>query len=196
MGVSRRSVIASLAAGAAGSAAWPGLAAAGPKVGQPAPDFTATTFGGHTIKLADLKGDVIVLNFWATWCAPCRVELPILEALFKAYVKYDLQVLAVATEDSVAPELLRPLAAKMTIPFVRRLKGPYRALDAVPTNYVIDRTGKLVYAKAAAFDVDSFNALIIPLLEQPIPPAPPATATPSPTGSPAPAAPQGRPSAG
>ncbi|HZZ88534.1 MAG TPA: TlpA disulfide reductase family protein [Caulobacteraceae bacterium] len=156
-----------------------------PKIGQAAPDFTVTTFGGKTVKLADLKGDVIILNFWATWCAPCRRELPTLEALFKAYNKYGFQVLAVATEDSVPPEKLRPLAAQLTIPFIKHLKGPYRQLDGVPTNYVIDRNGKLVYAKAGAFDVDSFNAIVFPLLKEPIPEESPQTTTPT-TTAPAP----------
>ncbi|HEX4740914.1 MAG TPA: TlpA disulfide reductase family protein [Caulobacteraceae bacterium] len=158
----------------AGAAVWAlaGAALAAPKVGQPAPDFTVTTFGGRTVKLADLKGDVIILNFWATWCAPCREELPLLEAYFRTYSKYGFQVLAVATEDSVPESKLRPLAQKLTIPFVKHLKGPYRDVGAVPTNYVIDRSGKIVYAKAAAFDLDSLNALIIPLLREPYPEQP------------------------
>jgi len=148
-----------------------GSAQGAPKVGQPAPDFTVTTFGGRTVKLADLKGDVIILNFWATWCGPCRKELPMLEAAFRAYNKYGFQVLAVATEDSVSDDQLKPVAAKLTIPFIKRMRGPYHDMDAVPTNYIIDRNGKLVYAKAAAFDIDSLNAIIIPLLEEPIPDA-------------------------
>jgi peroxiredoxin len=154
---------------------------AAPKIGQPAPDFTVTTFGGRTVKLADLKGDVIILNFWATWCGPCRAELPLLETFFRAYSKYGFQVLAVATEDSVPEDKLKPLAAKLTIPLVRRMKGPYRDLDAVPTNYIIDRAGNLAYAKAAAFDLDQLNALLIPLLKEPIPELAPAA---NPTTSP------------
>src|SRR5271156_730923 len=113
-----------------------GAAQSAPKIGQPAPDFTVTTFGGRTVKLADLKGDVIVLNFWATWCAPCRRELPTLESAFEAYSKYGFQVLAIATEDSVPDYKLKPLAAHLQIPFVKRLNGRYRTLEGVPTNYV------------------------------------------------------------
>jgi len=169
MGVWRSAAVAAFAVWA-----MAGAAQSEPKVGQPAPDFTVTTFGGRTIKLADLKGDVIILNFWATWCGPCRNELPLLEAYFRVDSQYGLQVLAVATEDSVPNDKLKPLAAKLTIPLIKWIRGPYRQLDGVPTNYVIDRTGKLVYAKAGAFDLDSLNALLVPLLQQPIPDDPPA----------------------
>ncbi|QUD86135.1 TlpA family protein disulfide reductase [Phenylobacterium montanum] len=162
---------------------------AAPKIGQPAPDFTVTTFGGRTVKLSDLKGDVIILNFWATWCGPCRRELPLLESAFEAYNKYGFQVLAVATEDSVPPDKLKPLAAQLKIPLVKRLKGHYDVLEGVPTNYVIDRSGKLVYAKADAFDAESLNALIVPLLKEPVPeePTPPASGSPPASPTPAPA---------
>jgi peroxiredoxin len=154
-----------------------GPATAAPRVGEPAPDFTVTTFAGRTVRLADLKGDVIILNFWATWCGPCRREMPLLEEVFRSYNRFGFQVLAVATEDSVSESQLRPLAAQLTIPLVKRLKGPYRQLDAVPTNYIIDRSGTLVYARAGAFDVDSVNQIVVPLLRAPIPEAPPATPT-------------------
>ena len=176
MGDWRRRAIAAVAAFAVSCAAQ-----ASPKVGQPAPSFTVTTYGGQKVKLADLKGDVIILNFWATWCGPCKTELPLLEGVFKAYSKYGFQVLAVATEDSLPESKLRPLASKMTIPFVHHLEGPYREMGALPTNYVIDRSGQLVYAKAGAFDLDSFNAIVLPLLKTPIPEETPAGPTSAPT---------------
>jgi cytochrome c biogenesis protein CcmG/thiol:disulfide interchange protein DsbE len=143
-----------------------------PVVGQPAPPFEVTTFDGQKISLADLRGDVVILNFWATWCVPCREELPLLDAYYKIRESAGLRVVAVTTEDSAPLSALKPLAAHLTMKLARRMRGNYQILEGVPTNYVIDRAGVLRYAKAAAFDVDSLNAVLVPLLnEQPPPPA-------------------------
>src|SRR5712692_3211927 len=61
----------------------------------PAPDFTVPTLSGTSIRLSDLQGKVVLLNFWATWCVPCRTEMPTLEALYHRYKDRGLEVLAV-----------------------------------------------------------------------------------------------------
>jgi hypothetical protein len=78
-------------------------------------------------------------------------------------------VFAVTTEDSVSDRQLKPLFGLLAIQPVRRLKGPYEILGAVPTNYVIDRAGKVRYAKAGAFDLDDLNEVLVPLLKEPAP---------------------------
>jgi cytochrome c biogenesis protein CcmG/thiol:disulfide interchange protein DsbE len=140
-----------------------------PVVGKPAPDFSVFTFDGKKISLSDLKGQVVVLNFWATWCAPCRNEMPLLDDYYKAQQRFGLKVFAVSTEDSAPLSKIKPVAALFAISVVRGFRGPYQSLGAVPTNYVIDRAGVLRYAKANAFTNDSLNAILVPLLQEPAP---------------------------
>lgn len=143
-------------------------------IDEPAPDFHATTFDGRRISLADYKGRVLVINFWATWCVPCRKELPLLDAYYAVQKKVGLEVIAIATEDSVPPSKLAALAEAVHIPFIRRMRGPYSPIhNGVPTNYVIDRSGIVRYAKAAAFTLDDLNDVLVPLLQEPGPQAPP-----------------------
>jgi thiol-disulfide isomerase/thioredoxin len=144
-----------------------------PHVGQPAPDFTVKLMDGTRVSLADLKGQVVVLNFWATWCGPCKRELPLLDAYYRAQKSHGLRVFAITTEGSLPIFQLKGLFAAMAITPVKGIKGPYGDLNAVPTNYVIDRAGVVRYAKAAAFDLDDLNRELVPLLKEPAPSAPP-----------------------
>ncbi|HEU4961255.1 MAG TPA: TlpA disulfide reductase family protein [Sphingomonas sp.] len=163
---SRRAVRAALVIGSAVAL----VGARAPRVGQPAPDFRLTLIDGSKVSLADLRGKVVVLNFWATWCVPCREELPLLDRYYELQQKAGLRVFAVTTEDSLPLYQLKELFAVMHIPAVRRIKGPYAILGAVPTNFVIDRNGVVRYAKANAFTLDELNTLLVPLLREPAPP--------------------------
>ena len=139
-----------------------------PKIDEPAPDFHLTTFDRAKISLADLKGQVVVLNFWATWCVPCKSELPLLDVYARRAGANGLRILAIATEDSVSAYQLKPLASSLSFPLVRGFHGSYAPIGrAVPTNYVIDRDGVVRYAKAGAFTLDDLDALLPPLLNAP-----------------------------
>lgn len=136
-------------------------------VGQPAPVFEVTLIDGSKASLASLRGQVVVLNFWATWCVPCRAELPLLDGFYRQTKTHGLRVFAIATEDSVPAFRMKPLFAAMAITPARRIKGRYPMIgNAVPTNYVIDRAGVVRYAKAAALDLDDLNDIVIPLLRE------------------------------
>lgn len=141
-----------------------------PKVGEPAPPTELVLIDGTRIKLADLHGQVVVLNFWATWCVPCRTELPLLDNYYRVQKRGGLRVFAVTTEDSLPTFKLKPLFAAMAIDPVRKIKGPFAPIrNAVPTNYIIDRTGKVRYAKAGALDLDALNRELVPLMNEPVP---------------------------
>ncbi len=73
------------------------------QVGKPAPAFTATDLDGHRVSLADLKGRPVLINFWATWCTPCREELPLIESAYRAYRDQGFTVVAVDYKESVGP---------------------------------------------------------------------------------------------
>lgn len=151
----------------AGLAAPPALAER-PVVGQPAPNFEITTPNGRKLTLSDFKGQVVVLNFWATWCAACRYELPLLDAYYQGFGSMGLRVFAVNTEESLPLSQIRPAVAGLKIPVIRHLTGPYRSLGALPTNYVIDRAGVLRYAKAAVFTEDVMNSVLGPMMREPV----------------------------
>lgn len=150
--------------------AFAGQAFALPKVGKPAPDFSARTFDGKVVQLKDLKGQVVVVNFWATWCGPCKQELPLLDLYYRLQKKAGLMVIAVTTEDSIPVEYLKPLAKGLTMPMAWKFRGNYGPIDdAVPSNFVIDRSGVVRYAEAAAFNLDRLNEVLVPLLREPAP---------------------------
>jgi peroxiredoxin len=138
----------------------------GPRTDQPAPDFQATTAAGEKRTLADFKGQVLVINYWATWCTPCKQELPLLDAYYRAQRDHGMRVLAITTEDSLPLSRLKKVGDALAIPLVRSFSGDYGVMKAVPTNHVIDRRGVLRYAKAAAFSLDDLNEILVPLLRE------------------------------
>lgn len=136
-------------------------------IGQPAPPFKLRLIRGGEITLDQLRGQVVVLNFWATWCVPCRKELPTLDRYYELRKDAGLRVYAVTTEDSVPLYQMKKLFEVMHIEPVRSIKGPYDVLEgAVPTNIVIDRKGVVRYAKAGAFTLEGLNDVLVPLLSE------------------------------
>jgi peroxiredoxin len=143
-------------------------AAAGPaaKVGRPAPNFRLTTFSKQKLTLADMKGKVVVINHWATWCGPCKAEMPMMSAFHRRYKDQGFEIFGVTTEDSVPDYKLKGVANALSYPLVTKFSGAYPILGGVPTSYVIDRKGIVRYAKVGSFEGSDFYALILPLLKE------------------------------
>lgn len=140
-----RSAVLALAASLAG---LPAVEAAMPAVGKPAPDFTLRSSSGKNLKLGEYRGQVVMLNFWATWCGPCRQELPLLNRLHEQYRRAGFTLLGVNVDDS--PKAAEAMARQLGVGFPvlfdteKRVSERYD-VDSMPATLLIDRDGKLRY---------------------------------------------------
>lgn len=121
-----------------------------PQKGDIAPDFTLKVLEGNgkTMQLSSLKGKGVLVNFWATWCEPCKIELPWLVELQTKYAPQGLQIVGVADDDS-AEKTIADFAHKMKINYpvllaTEKVEDQYGGLEGLPTSFFIDRTGKVV----------------------------------------------------
>ena len=116
--------------------------------GSQAPDFELATLDGKKLKLSDLRGKAVLLNFWATWCAPCKVEMPWLEELHKQYSAQGLEVVGVAMDDA-KPEEVRKFAKEVGVSYTivmgkEAVGEAYGGVQFLPASFYIDRRGKIV----------------------------------------------------
>ena len=115
------------------------------KPGEQAPNFQLRDMEGRFVSLSDLRGKVVLLNFWATWCGPCRVEMPAMERLYRAYDRKDFEILAVST-DAQGAAVTRPFQQenKLTFPILHdadfRVGLSYGA-RTLPMTFMVDRQG-------------------------------------------------------
>jgi cytochrome c biogenesis protein CcmG, thiol:disulfide interchange protein DsbE len=123
-------------------------------------------FDKSTRTLESYGGKVLVINYWATWCVPCKAEMPMMSAYHRKHHKRGFEIVGVITKDSVAPSKLKAVAAALSYPLATDLKGKYGVMEGVPTNYIIDKKGIVRYAKAGSFDEKEFTELIEPLLRE------------------------------
>ena len=116
--------------------------------GQVAPDFTLASLDGKTLKLSDFHGKAVLLNFWATWCEPCKVEMPWFVELQTKYGPQGLQVLGVAMDDA-SPKEISEFAKKMGVnyPIVigkEAVGDEYGGIPYLPSTFYISRGGKVI----------------------------------------------------
>ena len=118
------------------------------EVGYPAPRYAATTLAGDSATTSSLAGKVVLLNIWATWCAPCREEIPYLQSLYEQHRQAGLEIIGVSVDARGQEEAIREFVKDfgMTYPVWRdpdeRVQSMFLALG-VPASYLIDRAGIL-----------------------------------------------------
>jgi cytochrome c biogenesis protein CcmG/thiol:disulfide interchange protein DsbE len=145
-----------------------------PLKGKLAPDFALEDLSGRKVSLASYKGKAVLINFWATWCAPCRIETPWLVELRNQYAAQGFEILGVSTDDidrddkqklsDEKKEIARSVE-QMHIPYPVLIDGdtlskPYGGLDEMPTSFFVDRKGTVVAAQLGLTSKDDIEANI------------------------------------
>jgi thiol-disulfide isomerase/thioredoxin len=138
--------------------------------GQAAPAFRAKLLDGSSFSLDTAQGDVVLINFWATWCAPCRKEMPALEAYYAAHRAQGLRIIAVSMDEAADEPKVRDLMSGYS--FAAALKGDanfrgYGRIWRIPLTFVIDRGGKLrkdAWSGDAGLAIEDLESAVTPLL--------------------------------
>src|ERR1700730_18037787 len=133
--------------------------------GKAAPAFTPTTLDGKKVSLSDYKGRPVLVNFWATWCGPCKVEMPWFEELRKQYASQGLEVLGLAEDVDAGKDAIEKVAkrAGVTYPILLtdgKVQAAYGGLDVLPMSFYVDRKGLVVVQTAGLGGKDEIEANI------------------------------------
>jgi cytochrome c biogenesis protein CcmG/thiol:disulfide interchange protein DsbE len=147
---------------------------ASPLMGKPAPEFSLEDLSGKKVSLAGYNGKALAINFWATWCAPCKIETPWLIDLRNQYAAQGFEVLGISTDDidrgdpeklSVEKKEIARFVQQMHMPYPVLIDGdtlsqPYGGLDELPTSFFVDRNGTVVAAQLGLTSKDEIEANI------------------------------------
>lgn len=120
----------------------------GPSGGTDLPDVAVQDLAGATVKLTQFVGKPMIINFWATWCGPCRIEIPMLNALHKKYAQHGVVILGISTDENGA-NVVQEFTKEVPIEYPNYLKTDgveekFGGVWALPTTFFYDRNGKQV----------------------------------------------------
>lgn len=133
--------------------------------GKTAPGFTLKDLDGKKVSLADYKGRPVLVNFWATWCAPCKVEMPWFEELRKQYAAQGFEILGLTDDADAGKDVIAKVAKKtgVTYPILLtdgKVQTAYGGLDYLPMSFYVDRNGTIVEVTAGLGSKDEIEANI------------------------------------
>ena len=139
-----------------------------PGAREVAPEFTLKDSSGAEVSLSDYQGKVVLLNFWATWCAPCRIEIPWFVEFQGRYEDQGLAILGVSMDED-GWEIVQPYAERMQINYQVLMADPaiaevYGGLEALPETIMIDRNGKIAARHQGLTDKSEYESEVVQLL--------------------------------
>lgn len=145
------------------------LAGVGPDLGR-APEYRVVTLEGDTIDSADLRGEVVVLNFWATWCPPCRIEMPSLQSLHEDRGADGVVVLGLST-DAGSAEPVRAFVEERGFTFpigraTREHRAAFGGIPGIPTTFIIDREGIVRHKVVGYFAPPAMRMAVARLVDE------------------------------
>jgi cytochrome c biogenesis protein CcmG/thiol:disulfide interchange protein DsbE len=133
-----------------------------------APDFTLTSVDGNDIRLSDYRGKVVIIDFWATWCPPCKAEIPGFVELYKQYADDGLEIIGISLDRgdlSVVSNFVKNFNVNYPIVYYRdEVIMNYGGIQSIPTTFVVDREGKIVERLVGYKPKEFFDSLIQSLL--------------------------------
>ncbi|WP_248802370.1 TlpA disulfide reductase family protein [Pseudomonas sp. MWU13-2100] len=139
-------------------------------VGEHAPDLTAKTLNGETFDLRKLAGQVVIVNFWASWCEPCREEMPAMETYYQQHKGEGLKIIAISMDEPEDEAMVRKVMARYSYPAAFQRDAEFKGFGRIwrmPMTYVIDRHGVVRKDGSVGdpkIDLPLLDRLVSPLL--------------------------------
>jgi peroxiredoxin len=135
---------------------------------EPAPDFVVETLDGDTLRLSQLRGQVVLVNFWATWCLPCRIEMPGFQRVWNDYADQGFVIVGLSVDQGVRSDVVRWVDQRgLTFPIAfapGSVVRSYGGAHVLPTSILVDREGRIAHRVEGLYAEPALRAAVRRLL--------------------------------